>query len=182
MSLDVTSSGPYTQQWKELTMNTQELRSLNRVTGADASARAIVARPEDGVWFDVVPGESATILVHSERVDGRYTIMEHRIAPESGPPLHSHVEEEIFAVLDGVITFVNGDDRFEGAAGTVVVIPAGTAHTWANLSGKQARMRSMFTPGGIEKLFSNLAGLGPDEFVAMAETFGSKILGPGIIA
>jgi quercetin dioxygenase-like cupin family protein len=146
------------------------------------SDRAIVARPEDGVWFDVVPGETATILVHSERVDGRYTIMEHSIAPESGPPLHSHIEEEIFAVLDGVITFVNGDDRFEGAAGTVVVIPAGTAHTWANLSGEQARMRSMFTPGGIEKLFSNLAGLGPTEFVALAATFGSKILGPGIIA
>jgi quercetin dioxygenase-like cupin family protein len=182
MSRDVTSSGPYTQQWKELTMNTQELRSLNRVTGADASARAIVARPEDGVWFDVVPGESATIRIASEMVGGRYTIMEHRIAPQAGPPLHSHIEEEVFVVLEGAITFVNGDDRFEGAAGTIVVIPSGTAHTWANLSGKPARMRTMFTPGGIEKLFSNLAGLGPDEFVAMAETFGSKILGPGIIA
>jgi quercetin dioxygenase-like cupin family protein len=155
---------------------------LSRATAVDAVGQAIVARPEDGAWFDVVPGESATIRVHSESVDGRYAIMEHNIAPGSGPPLHSHVEEENFAVLDGVITFVCGGDRFEGSVGTIVIIPAGTAHTWANLSGKPARMRTMFTPGGIEKLFSNLAGLSSPEFAALAATFGSKILGPGIVA
>ncbi|MGL4238224.1 cupin domain-containing protein [Tabrizicola sp.] len=163
-------------------MNTQDLRSSNRAATGGALNGAVVARPEDGVWFDVVPGESATVRIPSDMVGGRYTIMEHDIAPEAGPPLHSHVEEEVFVVLEGVITFVNGDDRFEGSAGTIVVIPAGTAHTWANLSGKPARMRTMFTPGGIEKLFSNLAGLSPDAFVALAETFGSKILGPGISA
>ena len=165
-----------------MTMNSQELRSLNRAAAGGTPALAIVARPKDGVWFDVVPGQCATVRIPSELVGGRYTIMEHDIAPQAGPPLHSHIEEEVFVVLEGVLTFVHGDERFEGAAGTIVVIPAGMPHTWANLSGKRARMRTMFTPGGIEKLFSNLAGLGPDEFVALAETFGSKILGPGLAA
>ena len=163
-------------------MSIQELRSMKVAEAVGTSGQAVIARPEDRVWFDVVPGESATIWIASEMVGGRYTIMEHDIAPLAGPPLHSHIEEEVFVVLDGVITFVNGDDQFEGSGGTIVVIPAGTAHTWANLSGKPARMRTMFVPGGIEKLFSNLAGLGPDEFVALAETFGSRILGPGIVA
>ncbi len=162
-------------------MSTQELKSLNRLTAVGASDQAIVARPEEAVWFDLVPGESATIRISSERVGGRFTIMEHNIAPQAGPPLHSHIEEEVFVVLDGVITFICDCDQFEGAVGTVVVIPAGTAHTWANLSGEHARMRTMFTPGGIEKLFANLAGLGPAEFVALAETYGSRILGPGLI-
>ncbi len=182
MSRDIASSGPYPCQSKDLTMNTQELRPIRRAVPVGTSGKAVVARPEDGVWFDVVPGESATIRVHSRQVDGRYTIMEHDIAPQAGPPLHSHVEEEILVVLDGRIAFLCSGDQFEGAAGTVVIIPVGAAHTWANLSGKRARMRTMFTPGGIENLFSNLAGLGPVEFVALAETFGSKILGPGLIA
>jgi quercetin dioxygenase-like cupin family protein len=169
-------------KWKELTMNTQQLRPLGRVKAVGASDHAIIARPDDAVWFDVVPGESATIRVHSGTVEGRYTIMEHRIAPQAGPPLHSHVEEEVFVVLEGVVTFLCSGDRFEVSIGTIVVIPAGAAHTWANRSGKPARMRTMFTPGGIENLFSNLAGLGPEQFVALAETFGSKILGPGLVA
>ena len=115
-------------------------------------------------------------------VGGRYTIMEHIIAPEAGPPLHSHVEDETFEVLDGVVTFLCSSDQFEASVGTIVVIPAGAAHTFANLFGKPARFRTMFTPGGIEKLFSNLAGRGLTEFAALAETFGSKILGPGLIA
>ena len=151
MSRDIASSGPYPCQSKDLTMNTQELRPIRRAVPVGTSGKAVVARPEDGVWFGVVPGESATIRVHSRKVDGR-------------------------------ITFLCSGDQFDGAAGTVVIIPAGAAHTWANLSGKRARMRTMFTPGGIENLFSNLAGLGPVEFVALAETFGSRILGPGLIA
>jgi quercetin dioxygenase-like cupin family protein len=163
-------------------MNIQQLPTFSQPVAVGTPGRAIISRPDDGVWFDIVPGESATIRVHSSIVGGRYTIMEHCIAPEAGPPLHSHVEDEIFEVLDGVVTFLCSGHQFEGSAGTIVVIPAGAAHTWANLSGKPARMRTMFTPGGIEKLFSNLAGLGPVEFVALAETFGSKILGPGLIA
>jgi quercetin dioxygenase-like cupin family protein len=163
-------------------MNIQQLPTFSQPVAVGTPGRAIISRPDDGVWFDIVPGESATIRVHSSIVGGRYAIMEHCIAPEAGPPLHSHVEDEIFEVLDGVVTFLCSGHQFEGSAGTIVVIPAGAAHTWANLSGKPARMRTMFTPGGIEKLFSNLAGLGPVEFVALAETFGSKILGPGLIA
>ncbi len=162
-------------------MNTQQQRPLGQAEAIGTSGRAIIARPDNGVWFDVVPGESATIRVHSGMVGRRFTIMEHRIAPEAGPPLHSHIEDEIFEVLDGVVTFLCSGHQFEGPAGTIVVIPAGAAHTWANLSGKPAQMRTMFTPGGIENLFSNLAGLSPAEFVALAETFGSKILGPGLI-
>lgn len=153
-------------------MNMQEQQFLNR---------AIVARPLDGIWFDVVPGESATIRVHSDMVGGRYTIMEHTITPQSGPPLHSHIEEEFFEVLDGVMTFLCAGDQFEASAGTIVIIPAGAQHSWANLSGKPARMRTMFTPGSIEKLFTKLDGLSPDQFVALAQSYGTKVLGPGLI-
>ena len=73
-------------------MNIQQQRPLGQAEAVGAPGRAIIARPDDGVWFDVIPGESATVRVHSGMGGGRYTIMEHRSAPEVGPPLHSHIE------------------------------------------------------------------------------------------
>jgi hypothetical protein len=163
-------------------MNTQQLRPLGEAEAVSVPDREIIVRPDDRVWFDVVPGESATIRVHSGMVGGRYAIMEHRIARPAAQPLHSQVDDDVFEVFDAVVTFLFSDDKFEGASGTIVVISASAAHTWANLSGKPAQMRTMVTPGGIENLFSILAGLRPTEAVALAETFGSKILSPGLFA
>jgi quercetin dioxygenase-like cupin family protein len=147
---------------------------------AHSCGGAIVSRPEHGVWFDVVPGERSVIRVHSDQVGGRYTIMEHAIAPGASPPLHSHREEEVFEVLAGTMTFVCGDDRFEGAAGTVVIVPPEMPHSWANLSGQEVRLRTTFTPGGLEPMFQSFAGMLPMGIAALAATYGSKIHGPGI--
>ena len=115
-------------------------------------------------------------------VAGRYTLMERAITPRPGPPLHSHIDEEFLEVLDDMITIQYEGDQFKASAGTIVIIPAGAVHTWANMSGKSARMRTMFTPDGLEKLFTKLDGPSPEQFVALAQSYGTKVLGPGLIA
>jgi quercetin dioxygenase-like cupin family protein len=140
--------------------------------------KVILSHGEEGDWFEVVPGERATIRIHSRQVGGRFSIVESRLSPNAGAPLHSHNEEEIFEILQGEVTFVCGDDRFEAAAGSVVVVPAGMPHLWANLSDVPAHMRATFIPGGFEKVLARASGLSPTELSQLALTFGTRVLGP----
>jgi mannose-6-phosphate isomerase-like protein (cupin superfamily) len=141
-----------------------------------------VSRAIDSEWFDVVPGETATIRVHSNQVGGRFSIVDSLVMPNAGPPLHSHREEEIFEVLEGVVTFVCGEDRFEASSGSMVVIPAGAAHLFANFSGAPVRLRTIFLPGGPEQIMARVAGLSPTELSEMATSYGTKVLGPPLTA
>ena len=47
-----------------------------------------------------------------------------RRAPTGGPKLHRHFCEDVFAVLEGSVTFTAGDE--------VVVVPAGVPHRFVN--------------------------------------------------
>jgi hypothetical protein len=73
---------------------------MNANTGS--IQRAIVGRGWDMEWFDTMPGERMALRVHSREVGGAFTIVEARVPPLSGPPVHLHKDrEEIFEVLDG---------------------------------------------------------------------------------
>jgi quercetin dioxygenase-like cupin family protein len=153
---------------------------MTRTASSAFADRVLVSHAGDGEWFDVVPGESATIRVHSDQVGGRFSIVESQLSPNASTPLHSHREEEVFEVLEGVVTFVCGEDRFEAPSGSIVIAPAGVAHLWANLSGGPARMRVLFFPGGVERMLAGVAGLSPVELNEMALSYGTKVLGPPI--
>jgi quercetin dioxygenase-like cupin family protein len=120
------------------------------------------------------------MLVRSEEVGGRYMLSEHVISPGSGPPLHSHEQEEILSIVEGAATFVLGSETIEAVAGDVISVPAGMAHTWANLTDEPLRMRVMFMPGGLEDFLFNVAGLSNAEIEALAAKFGVRVLGPPI--
>jgi len=51
----------------------------------------------------------------------------------SGPPyLHvHHVDDEAWYILEGVLTFRFQDRSFEALQGTMVMVPAGTPHTYS---------------------------------------------------
>lgn len=160
-------------------MNIQNPTASNET--AVVARRAIISRPADRQWFNSIPGERIAIRIHSADVGGRYTILEQSMAPMTGPPMHIHQEDEVFEVLQGTMTFVCGDERFEAEAGTIVVIPAQMPHTWANLTDEQTTMRTFFSPGGLETMFTSLDGLQREALEKLAASFGSRIVGPGIV-
>ena len=160
-------------------MNIQTPGKINEA--ATAPRITIVSRPADRTWFNSIPGERIAIRVHSAEVGGRYTILEQSIAPMCGPPLHIHQQDEIFEILEGTMTFVSGDERFEADTGSIVVIPAQTPHTWANLTDEQTLMRVIFSPGGLETMFTSIDGLERDAFAKLAASYGSVIVGPGLV-
>ncbi len=158
-----------------------ETNSLTRPPSRDAAARAALVKPSDRMrWFDSIAGERLSIRVSGGEVGGHYAILESIAQPGTAAPLHTHLEDEIFQILDGVMTFRCGGEQFEAAAGTTVVVPAGAEHAWKNRTAKPVRMLVMFTPGGVETLFQRIGGRAPDEIAALAPKYGTFVVGPPI--
>ena len=55
--------------------------------------------------------------------------------PGTGPSLHRHPYEETFVIEAGSASFTLGDEALELGAGQIVVVPAGTPHTFVSGEG-----------------------------------------------
>src|SRR3984885_13817539 len=98
--------------------------------------------------------------------DGRTT--EHRLglgeitlAPHTdGPPQHRHARhDEGFYVVSGRARFTVGDTSYEADAGTLVMIPPGAPHTFANPSDGTTVLLNTFTPDLYVQYFRDLRDL-----------------------
>jgi mannose-6-phosphate isomerase-like protein (cupin superfamily) len=135
----------------------------------------------DGDWMEAMPGERFAVRTSSDETNGSYAVVEVVGAPESGPSLHIHQnEDEHFVILEGTVCFVCGDLTFNATAGTSFTVPKGVQHTWANLSESDVRMLGTFVPGGLERCFPELAGASAGEVEAIANAYGCLIVGPPI--
>ncbi|MFC9955967.1 cupin domain-containing protein [Streptomyces nigra] len=115
----------------------------------------------------VGPGDGETIVLGTTRMrvleDGSHTrhrlaIAESVLAPHTqGPPQHRHARhDEGFYILSGTVRFTVGHDTYDVAAGTLVMVPPGTPHTFANLTDQPAVMLSTFTPDLYVQYFRDL--------------------------
>ncbi|MFI9332461.1 cupin domain-containing protein [Kitasatospora sp. NPDC052868] len=124
--------------------------------------------PQAGPAVSVVgPGDGETIVLGTTRMrvleDGSHTghrlaIAESVLAPHTqGPPQHRHGRhDEGFYILSGTVRFTVGDEEHEAVAGTLVMVPPGTPHTFANLTDQPAVMLSTFTPDLYVQYFRDL--------------------------
>jgi len=126
---------------------------------------AIVGQADSLKWFATMPGEQMALRVHSRDVGGAFTIIEVRVPPLGGPPLHYHEErEEIFEVLAGRFRFHCAGEEFEVGPGESVVVPRKSVHGWVNLGPGPARLLFTFVPGGIDEFFPLIGETPPDEW------------------
>ncbi|MGE7439581.1 cupin domain-containing protein [Kitasatospora sp. NPDC001175] len=130
----------------------------------EAEANAPKADPAVSV---VGPGDGETIVLGTTHMrvleDGSHTghrlaIAESVLAPHTqGPPQHRHSQhDEGFYVLSGTVRFTVGDEDHDATTGTLVMVPPGTPHTFANLSDQPAVMLSTFTPDLYVQYFRDL--------------------------
>jgi mannose-6-phosphate isomerase-like protein (cupin superfamily) len=105
----------------------------------------------------VVPDEGEVALAGPTRMrileDGRTTshrlgLGEITIAPHTdGPPQHRHAQhDEGFYVVSGTARFTVGDTSHDAPAGTLVMVPPGAPHTFANPGDEPAVLLNTFTP------------------------------------
>ncbi|WP_406278224.1 cupin domain-containing protein [Streptomyces sp. NBC_00191] len=115
----------------------------------------------------VGPGDGETIVLGTTHMrvleDGSHTghrlaIAESVLAPHTpGPPQHRHAQhDEGFYILSGTVRFTVGDKEHDATAGTLVIVPLGTPHTFANPTDQPAVMLSTFTPDLYVQYFRDL--------------------------
>lgn len=131
------------------------------------------------------------VLAGGDRTSGQVTFGEARLpARGGGPPRHVHTrEDEAVYVVEGVLTIEVGDERFEAAAGSLVWLPRGLPHVFANLSDEPVRTFGVITPAGLEQMFAEVAeyfaGLhGPPDEAVIIEInarYGVTPVGPPLI-
>jgi mannose-6-phosphate isomerase-like protein (cupin superfamily) len=110
---------------------------------------------DDGVI--VLPGEGKSLLSPSglpqhlkageSDTGGAYSLWESVIPPGDGPWPHiHHNHEEAFYLLEGELEMRLGEGTMTATAGTFVLVPRGTLHTFRNLTTTPARMLTIMSP------------------------------------
>jgi mannose-6-phosphate isomerase-like protein (cupin superfamily) len=86
--------------------------------------------------------------------------LENMIQPGRWIPAHiHHTTEEAWYVLDGELTFRIGDYTLPAPAGSFVLVPRGTVHSFGNTSPAPAKFLEIFSPAGMERYFEERAAL-----------------------
>lgn len=136
------------------------------------------------------PGHHPFIRIPSGATDGVMTLGEVQLPPRTaGPNLHVHTnEDEMFFVLDGVLTVQIGEQLHEIQAGGLAWGARGMPHAFANRAIEPLRIMILWIPGGAERVFVEMEeyrhtiGGTPDPEV-LAKTmarYGATRVGPKI--
>ena len=101
---------------------------------------------------------SMRILEDGSTTAHRLGIGEIVLAPHTdGPPQHRHAQhDEGFYVVSGTVRFTSGDSWFDAPARTLVMVPPGAPHSFANPGDEQAIMLNTFTPDLYVQYFRDL--------------------------
>jgi mannose-6-phosphate isomerase-like protein (cupin superfamily) len=116
-----------------------------------------VTGPDDGEVIDLGPAR-VRILEDGRTTGHRLGIGEITLAPHSsGPPQHRHARhDEGFYVVSGTARFTVGTAVHDAPAGTLVMVPPGAPHTFANPGDRPLVMVNTFTPDLYVQYFRDL--------------------------
>lgn len=106
-------------------------------------------------------GDTYTTLLAGAHTGNAFALLEALVPPNTGPPPHAHhSEDETFVLLDGELDFHVGDDVHRALPGSVIFIPRGTVHHFANIGDGLAKMLFMYSPAGMEAMFPEIGAPG----------------------
>jgi mannose-6-phosphate isomerase-like protein (cupin superfamily) len=123
-----------------------------------AASRYLVG-PNDGQVLSNPLGGHMVVKLRDTITGGAYSIHDNVIpAGAEGPRPHIHRRhDEVFYVIDGVLTVRIGTDTVTAPAGSFVVVPRGVLHQPANPSPDPVRVLLLFSPGGMDSFFVEAA-------------------------
>src|SRR5215469_13606207 len=106
-----------------------------------------------------VPGTIVTFLAVSADTGGSFSFFNARVAPQQGPPLHRHTDDEAFLVLEGTFQFQVEEQRLHLGPGGFAFVPRMTRHTYLNSgAGQEGRLLIITLPAGPHERFFAAAG------------------------
>ncbi|WP_327064804.1 cupin domain-containing protein [Kitasatospora sp. NBC_01302] len=124
------------------------------------TANVSVTTPTGGEVIDL--GQARIrILEDGSTTAHRLGVAEITIPPyTAGPPQHRHAQhDEGFYVVSGTARFTVGHELHEAPAGTLVMVPPGAPHTFANPGDQPLVMINTFTPDLYVQYFRDLGDM-----------------------
>jgi quercetin dioxygenase-like cupin family protein len=141
-------------------------------------ATGLVVTAGDGAQVESPVGGLITHKVSGADSGGALSIIESRIPPGEGPPLHAHAnEEEVLFVLEGSFRFQLRDQVTAAPEGSLMFVPRGVPHTWQNVGDGQGRLLVTFSPAGMERFFDVAEG-DRSAFARLGAELGMTVVGP----
>lgn len=96
----------------------------------------------------------------AEDTDGALSLMEFTVAPDDGPPMHTHhLEHETFFVLEGTFLIQIGERQYEVNRGGCVFGARETQHGFVNTGTTAGKLLVIATPAGLEGYFEESGGI-----------------------
>jgi mannose-6-phosphate isomerase-like protein (cupin superfamily) len=116
-----------------------------------------VVGPDEGDTL-LPPPTQMRILEDGQHTGHRLGIGEITVAAHTdGPPQHRHARhDEGFYVVSGTARFTVGEKSYDAPAGTLVMVPPGAPHTFANPAAQPLVLLNTFTPDLYVHYFRDL--------------------------
>jgi mannose-6-phosphate isomerase-like protein (cupin superfamily) len=120
----------------------------------------LVQTAAESRWLSLGP-ISARIVVSASSTEGAFGLIESPIeAGVLASPLHVHSNEDgWWYVLEGSFAAQIGETTVSAEPGSLVLAPKGIPHTYWNPGPGPARYLELFSPGGLERYFEQIASL-----------------------
>lgn len=100
-------------------------------------------------------GSLTVLKATDENTAGSFSMIEEQIPAGFSPPLHVHYhDDELFYILDGVVTVEIGDERFTATSGSTVFAPHGVPHS--TLTEEETRWLMFVHKPGLEQLWASI--------------------------
>jgi quercetin dioxygenase-like cupin family protein len=129
-------------------------------------------------------GEPPTVLVSGAATGGKLALLEVRVGRDTLLPVHlHHWDDEIVYVLEGEVTFHLDGERRPGPAGTCLLLPRGSEHSYS-VESTEARLLVVVAPAGIEEFYGEqcrsgtASGLDLERLVTLGARYGVEVTGP----
>jgi quercetin dioxygenase-like cupin family protein len=120
-------------------------------------------------------GDSIRVLADANDTGNALSVVEVTAAPGGGPPMHTHLETEVFFCLEGEVQLTVDGAVHTLAPGQAATAVSGVPHTYHNASAVPARFVVAITPGGMERFFAALAQAtagGPPDMAVVVDVAG----------
>ena len=124
----------------------------------DTPRTSVVLAPGEGRAYPM--GRiSAVFKADAHETASRYSISEWWLeANTQGPGAHSHDEDNVFYVIEGVMSLLIDKEWIDAPRGSFVLVPGGIMHDFENRSSKRAGVLTFVVPGDFENHMPHIAG------------------------
>jgi mannose-6-phosphate isomerase-like protein (cupin superfamily) len=120
--------------------------------------RPVVLQPGEGRAYDMGDRMSAVFKADLDETAHNYSISEWWLEPHTkGPPTHQHPEDDVFFVIGGTMSMLVGDTWTDAPAGSFVLVPGNTPHSFENRTDERAGFLNVTAPGTFEEHMPGIA-------------------------